>query len=76
MLAPVRTNGRVSPEDYQNCMNGRNKGFVSIVPPQGNLATELVGLVIKYHLVEKGGKIKFTFVDGSGGKMKDRMMNT
>ena len=30
-----------------------NVSFVSIVPPQGNLATERVGLVIKCHLVAK-----------------------
>ena len=66
-------------KDYQDCMNGRNKSFVSIIPPQGNLATERVGLVIKYHLVKNGGKREKEILPlstGREGKMKDRMRNT
>ena len=52
----------------------KNKGFVSIIPPRGNLATEPVRLVIEYHLVKNMGKRKqkFTFARGLGGKLKDQ----
>ena len=39
----------------------KNESFVSIVPPQGNLAIERVGLVIKCHLVKEKKRKKETF---------------
>jgi len=42
----------------------KNESFVSIVPSQGNLAIERVGLVIKCHLVKEKKRKKKTLPAG------------
>lgn len=44
----------------------KNESFVSIVPPQGNLAIERVGLVIKCHLVKEKKEKKKPLPAGEG----------